>query len=148
MSTATMSTSNEFILLNSKGKQIEDLFDIQIDTDISNQPYDYSSPVKEETFAFPPRPKLRRQTKECSILGKRKRSEYDDDDDEDDDRYGQHIGTDFFSINVGHGVLPKDDSWDEYIRQEGKRERDSESKYDPEEILNWSYNYLAQKNKM
>ena len=159
MSTDTMST-NGFILLNSKGREIEDLFDIEIE----NQPYDYSSPIERPDF-FTPAPvspkkfvfgpnfpgpfKMRRETNwRCvSILGKRKHNDAFEDES-DDERYGQHIGQDFFAINVGHGVLPKDDSWDEYIRQEGRRERDSESKYDPEEVLNWCYQYLAEKKNI
>ena len=34
-----------------------------------------------------------------SILGKRKFCE------EDDERYGQHIGVDFFKTNIGHNVI-------------------------------------------
>ena len=167
MSTVIMSTG--FVLLNSKGKQIEDLIDVDFDTDICNQPYDYSSPVKDDEcrpgfFTPPPvspkKPifgfqgpfKLRRETnwKCLSTLGKRKFHEAFDS--EDDERYGQHISADFFKNNVGHSVRPtpdkwEDQSWDEYIRQEGKRERDSESKYDPEEIMHWCYTYLANKKK-
>ena len=162
MSTVIMSTG--FVLLNSKGKQIEDLIDVDFDTDVSNQPYDYSSPVKDDEcrpgfftpppvspkkpiFGFQGPIKLRRETnwRALSILGKRKFHEAFDS--EDDERYGQHIGADFFVKNVGHGVSPLDESWDEYIHQEGRRECDSESKYDPEEVLNWCYNYLADKKK-
>jgi hypothetical protein len=176
-----MSISPAFILLNSKGKEIEELFDISIetsfDTDISNQPYDYSSPVNDgdrpgfftpepvspkkftgfvfgsNKNAFPPKPVLRRQPKVYSILGKRKFHEAFDS--EDDERYGQHIGTDFFAINVGHGVRPASPTpdkwedpnreWNEYVQKEGRRERDSESKYDPEEIIQWCFKYLSEK---
>ena len=173
MSSATMSTFNP--LFNSNGKMIEELYDIEIE--ISNQPFDYSSPVKDSERpafmtpepvspkkftgfvfgsnknAFPPKPVLRRQSKVLSILGKRKFG--DGFEDNDDERYGQHIGTDFFTINVGHAVRPaspspdnwEDQSWNEYVQKEGRRERDSESKYDPEEVLNWCYNYLADKKK-
>lgn len=169
--------STGFILLNSKGKQIEDLFDISIDTDISNQPYDYSSPVKDAErpefmtpepvspkkpiFGFTPNYegpyKLRRETnwRALSTLGKRKFNEAFDSED-DDERYGQHIGADFFTINVGHAVRPAsptpdkwedpDREWNEYVQKEGRRERDSESKYDPEEVINWCFKYLAEKN--
>jgi hypothetical protein len=173
--------STAFILLNSKGKQIEDLFDISIETsfdaDISNQPYDYSSPVHDaerpgfftpepvspkkfmgfvfgtSKTAFPPKPVLRRQSKVYSTLRKRKFHEAFDSED-DDERYGQHIGTDFFTINVGHAVRPasptpdkwEDPSWNEYVQKEGRRERDSESKYDPEEVINWCFKYLSEKN--
>ena len=181
--------STAFILLNSKGnkinstgKEIEELFDISIETsfdaDISNQPYDYSSPIKDSerpefmtpkpvspkkftgfvfgsNNAFPPKPILRRQSKVYSTLGKRKFQEAFDSED-DDERYGQHIGVDFFKINIGHGVRPAsptpdkwedpDREWNEYVKNEGKRERDSESKYDPEEIIQWCFKYLSEKN--
>jgi len=173
---ATMSTG--FILLNSKGQEIEQLdisIDTSFDTDISNQPYDYSSPVKDEErpsfmtpkpvspkrtfvfgsgqpfkFDFVAPLKLERQTnqKVLSVLGKRK---YKDafGDTFDDDRYGQHIYNGFFTFQYGHGVFdkPLDKEWDNYVFNEGKRERDSESKYDPEEILTWCYKYLADKKK-
>jgi len=156
MSTDTMST-NGFILLNSKGREIENLVDIEID----NQSYDYSSPVKRPDF-FTPAPvspkkaafegpfKLRRETnwKCVSTLGKRKFHEAFDS--EDDERYGQHIGADFFAINVGHNVVSspipdnwEEQSWNEYIQKEGKRERDS---YDPEEILAWVEFYRNNRN--
>ena len=154
-------------LFNSNGKMIEELYDIEIE--ISNQPFDYSSPVKDSERpafmtpepvspkkfkgfvfgsnknAFPPKPVLRRQSKISSILGKRKFG------DNDDERYGQHIGTDFFIINVGHAVRPasptpdnwEDQSWNEYVQKEGKRERDSENKYDPEEMMQWCFKYLG-----
>lgn len=167
MSSATMSTFNPSF--NSKGKNIEELYDIEIE--ISNQPFDYSSPVKDSERpafmtpepvspkkftgfvfgsnknAFPPKPVLRRQSKVSSVLGKRK---FEDNDDE---RYGQHIGDKFFKFNVGHAVRPasptpdnwEDQSWNEYVQKEGRRERDSESKYDPEEIMQWCFKYLAEK---
>ena len=169
MSFATMSTLNPL-----KGIQIEELYDIDIE--IINKPYDFSSPVKDSERpafmtpepvspkkfkgfvfgsnknAFPPKPVLRRQSKVLSILGKRKFG--DCFEDNDDERYGQHIGTDFFTINVGHAVRPaspspdnwEDQSWNEYVQKEGRRERDSESKYDPEEIMQWCFKYLAEKN--
>ena len=172
MSSATMSTFNPSF--NSKGKTIEELYDIDID--ISNQPFDYSSPVKDSERpafmtpepvspkkfkgfvfgsnknAFPPKPVLRRQSKVLSILGKRKFG--DGFEDNDDERYGQHIGDKFFKINVGHAVRPaspnpdnwEDQSWNEYVQKEGRRERDSESKYDPEEIMQWCFKYLSEKN--
>ena len=154
-------------LLNSNAKIIEDLYDddmydIEIDT-INNQSFTSTSPNKFEGFvfgsnknAFPPKPVLRRQAKvfysDPSVLGKRKFQ--DAFIDEDDERYGQHIGEKFFKNNVGHNVRPtspnpnnwEDNSWNEYIQKEGRRERDSESKYDPEEILEWCYRYLANKN--
>ena len=167
MSSATMSTFNP--LFNSNGKMIEELYEIEIE--ISNQPFDYSSPVKDSERpafmtpepvspkkftgfvfgsnknAFPPKPVLRRQSKVSSVLGKRK---FEDNDDE---RYGQHIGDKFFKFNVGHAVRPasptpdnwEDQSWNEYVQKEGRRERDSESKYDPEEIMQWCFKYLAEK---
>jgi len=169
MSFATMSTLNPL-----KGIQIEELYDIDIE--IINKPYDFSSPVKDAqrpsfmtpepvspkkaTFVFgpnfPPPPKLVRQTNcDCgSILGKRKHNFVFEDND--DERYGQHIGDKFFKINVGHAVRPAsptpdkwedpDREWNEYIQKEGRRERDSESKYDPEEIMQWCFKYLAEKN--
>ena len=172
MSSATMSTFNPSF--NSNGKMIEELYDIEIE--ISNQPFDYSSPVKDSERpafmtpepvspkkftgfvfgsnknAFPPKPVLRRQSKVLSILGKRKFG--DGFEDNDDERYGQHIGDKFFKINVGHAVRPaspnpdnwEDQSWNEYVQKEGRRERDSESKYDPEEIMQWCFKYLAEKN--
>ena len=172
MSSATMSTFNPSF--NSKGKTIEELYDIDID--ISNQPFDYSSPVKDSERpafmtpepvspkkfkgfvfgsnknAFPPKPVLRRQSKVLSILGKRKFG--DGFEDNDDERYGQHIGDKFFKINVGHAVRPaspnpdnwEDQSWNEYVQKEGRRERESESKYDPEEIMQWCFKYLSEKN--
>jgi len=166
MSTDTMST-NGFILLNSKGREIENLFNIEIDTEIYNQPYDYSSPVKdaERPDFFTPAPvspkkaafegpfKLRRETnwKCLSTLGKRKFHEAFDS--EDDERYGQHIGADFFANNVGHDVVSspipdnwEEQSWNEHIQKEGRRERDSESKYDPEEILAWVEFYRNNRN--
>ena len=173
MSSATMSSVSP--LFNSKGKTIEELYDIDIDIDISNQPFDYSSPVKDyerpefmtpepvspkkfkgfvfgsNKNAFPPKPVLKRQNKVSSILGKRKFG--DSFEDSDDERYGQHIGDKFFKVNVGHAVRPasptpdnwEDQSWNEYVQKEGKRERDSESKYDPEEIIQWCFKYLAEK---
>jgi hypothetical protein len=39
-----------------------------------------------------------------------------------------------------------DDNW-KWRENEGKRERDSESKYDQEELLNWCEKYLTDKNK-
>ena len=172
MSSATMSTFNPSF--NSKGKTIEELYDIDID--ISNKHFDYSSPVKDSERpafmtpepvspkkftgfvfgsnknAFPPKPVLRRQSKVLSILGKRKFG--DGFEDNDDERYGQHIGDKFFKFNVAHAVRPaspspdnwEDQSWNEYVQKEGKRERDSESKYDPEEIMQWCFKYLAEKN--
>ena len=168
MSSATMSTFNPSF--NSNGKMIEELYDIEIE--ISNQPFDYSSPVKDSERpafmtpepvspkkfkgfvfgsnknAFPPKPVLRRQSKVSSVLGKRKF------EDSDDERYGQHIGDKFFKFNVGHAVRPaspspdnwEDQSWNEYVQKEGRRERDSESKYDPEEIMQWCFKYLSEKN--
>jgi hypothetical protein len=170
MSFATMSTLNPL-----KGIQIEELYDIDIE--IINKPYDFSSPVKDAqrpsfmtpkpvspkkaTFVFgsnfPPPPELVRQTNcDCgSILGKRK-SNFRFEDNFDDERYGQHIGADFFKSNVGHAVRPPspnpdkwedpDREWNEYIQKEGRRERDSESKYDPEEVMQWCFKYLAEKN--
>lgn len=39
-------------------------------------------------------------------LGKRKYAESFDPSTFDDDRYAQHISTDFFDTNIGHGVFP------------------------------------------
>jgi hypothetical protein len=116
------------------------------------------SPKKFKGSDFPEKPVLRRQTNCSSVLCKRTfQFAFDVSDDE---RYGQHIGDDFFKINIGHDVrqtshvrptspnpdIWEDKSWDEYIQNEGRRERDSENKYDPEEILQWSYRYLANKS--
>lgn len=147
MSTSTMSTSNFSFVI--------DIHDFE-DVEIKNQPYDYSSPVKPDLRPpfmepKPVSPKRRRpilkqretqtDTHIVSILGKRKLSE----EGGDDERYGQHIGSDFFVINVGHNVVQEHD-WEAEIQSEGRRERDSESKYDPEEILKWCQFYLANRN--
>lgn len=175
MSTAVETMSTGFILLNSKGKEIEQLFDISIDTsfdtDISNQPYDYSSPVKDEErppfmtpkpvspkktfifgsgqpfkFDFVAPLKFERQTnqKVLSVLGKRKHEDAFGDTF-DDDRYGQHIYNGFFTFQSGHGVFdkPLDRDWNNYVFNAGKKE----TKYDPEEVLSWCYEYLANKKK-
>ena len=39
-------------------------------------------------------------------LGKRKYTESFDPSTFDDDRYAQHISTNFFDTNIGHGVYP------------------------------------------
>jgi len=149
---------------------VDELFDI----DLCNQPYDFSSPVREEvrpSFMEPKpvspkrstlnklfgksnkffnqsnkffnqsnkfsKPVLKRRADEKNnielVAGKRSYEEAFPDSFEDE-RYNQHIASDFFTNNVGHSVV------------EGRRERDSESKYDPEEILQWCQYYLANRN--
>ena len=142
-------------MCTAKFNYVIDIHDFD-DVEIRNQPYDYSSPVNPDarpTFMEPKpvspkrrRPILKRRmpqtdTHIVSILGKRKLSE----ESGDDERYGQHIGNDFFAINVGHDVV-QEHVWEETIQREGRRERDSESKYDPEEIIQWCEFYLANRN--
>jgi hypothetical protein len=81
-----------------------------------------------------------------SVLGKRKFVDTFGDNYSDKERYGQTIGTDFFTTNIGHGVYQKveDSSWELYLKEQGKREKTS---FEPEEILNWCYKYLEKKNK-
>jgi hypothetical protein len=91
-----------------------------------------------------------------SQLGKRKYEDAFDVNNTDDARYDQHIGSDFFTIHVGHGVTNLQEATDNIITDFRKdlhsalptmrRERDCESKYDVNEILAWCEYYLANKN--
>lgn len=70
----------------------------------------------------------------------------------DDNRYGQHISDDFFKNNTGHDVLQEMNPMksnenikkDELNQERGKR--DSETKYDPDELIQWCEYYLANRN--
>lgn len=67
---------------------------------------------------------------------KRKFDEAADSSTFDDERYNQHISNDFFKTNVGHDVLQKRE----------RRERDSETKYDIDEMSRWADFYFANRN--
>ena len=82
-------------------------------------------------------------------------------DDAEEQRYGQKIDGDFFATNVGHGVFSAKseqkplvqaatDSVIEDFRAEffgvQRRERDSESKYDIDEIIEWCDYYRNNRN--
>lgn len=73
-----------------------------------------------------------------SILGKRKLEDAFGSGNLDEERYGQTVEDDFFKVNVGHGIVCKP-----IIQNQEKRETIN---FDPEEILNWCYEYLASKN--
>lgn len=97
-----------------------------------------------------------------SILGKRKYKDAFDEVSFDDARYEQHIAIDFFEKNEGHNVIQNQnssifqvavDSVIQDFRREisstiptQRRERDGESKYDPEELKTWCEYYLANRN--
>lgn len=98
-----------------------------------------------------------------TILGKRKYKDAFDEASFDDARYEQHIAIDFFETNIGHNVIQKQnslifqeavDSVIKDFRQEisftiptaERRERDGESKYDPEELKTWCEYYIANRN--
>ena len=74
-----------------------------------------------------------------SILGKRKLVDAFDLYG-DEERYGQMISNDFFTTNIGHGVVNKDTSWEDFLREEKIKGKN------PEEVLNWCYEYLNSKN--
>jgi len=97
-----------------------------------------------------------------SIHGKRKYKDAFDEATFEDTRYEQHIAIDFFETNVGHNVIQQknssifqaavDDVIENFQREISsslptlRRERDSESKYDQEELIDWCEYYVANKN--
>jgi hypothetical protein len=125
--------------------------------DISERP-DFMTPKprspKKKTPA--PRPEIE------SILGKRKYKDAFEEATFDDERYDQHIAIDFFETNTGHNVIQQanmsafqraTDQVIEDFRRDFqtaipilRRDRDSESKYDQEELLAWCEYYLANRN--
>lgn len=114
---------------------------IEEDTELHNQPYDYSSPVndeKRETFRAPfmtPTPQSPKRNKNIfipSVLSKRKFEDAFDIETFDDERYGQHITNDFFVKSHGHDV---------YYSPIYKN-------HDLDELLGWCEKYLASKKKL
>jgi hypothetical protein len=78
-------------------------------------------------------------------------------DDAEEERYGQKIESNFFATNIGHGAFSPveklqaaTDSVIQDFRAEftgiQRRERDSESKYDVDEILEWCEYYCKNRN--
>ena len=84
-------------------------------------------------------------------------------DDADEQRYGQKIEDDFFVCNVGQGVFSPiaaekkgftaeelqaatDSVIQDFRAEFASRERDSESKYDVDEILEWCEYYRNNRN--
>jgi hypothetical protein len=120
---------------------------IEEDTEIQNQPYDYSSPVsdekREEAFRPPfmsPNPQSPKRNKNTfipSILSKRKFEDAFDMETFDDERYGQHITNDFFVKSHGHNV-----------HYTPIYKNVVNSIHDVNELLEWSEKYLASKKKL
>jgi len=97
-----------------------------------------------------------------SIHGKRKYKDAFDEATFEDARYEQHIAIDFFEKNEGHNVIQQknssifqaavDDVIENFRREISsslptlRRERDSESKYDQDELIAWCEYYVANKN--
>ena len=116
-----------------------------------------------------PKPKIVKRTKNetqsatvDSSLVKRKYKDAFDDASFDDARYDQHIAIDFFETNIGHNVIQTPDistiprpqdrvqiNYNRYVTPVMptlRRERDCESKYEPEELMTWCEYYLANRN--
>ena len=97
-----------------------------------------------------------------SVLGKRKYKNTFEEATFEDARYDQHISVNFFETNMGHTVIQQanisafqratDQVIEDFRRNFQtaipilRRERDSESKFDQEELLAWCEYYLANKN--
>jgi len=111
---------------------------IEDDTDIQNQPYDYSSPVSyvntEEAFVPPPYSGGNKNTFIPSILSKRKFADAFNIETFDEERYGQHITNDFFVKSHGHDV-----------HYTPIYKNVVSSIHDVNELLEWVDKYLASK---
>jgi predicted aldo/keto reductase-like oxidoreductase len=118
---------------------------IEEDTELHNQPYDYSSPINEdmrETFSEPfmtsttQTPNCNKNTFIPSVLSKRKFEDAFDIETFDDERYSQHISNDYFDKSHGHDV---------YYTPIYKNVVNSIHFVD--ELLEWCDKYLASKKK-
>jgi CRISPR/Cas system-associated endoribonuclease Cas2 len=144
--------------------------------DIANSPMHFADEIRPEFMSPKPispkrkRPLAVRQNSSLdSTLGKRDFIIAFGDDAEEQ-RYGQKIQDSFFKTNIGHGVFTNTKSEEKPIIAEQKpitiqeitdsviqefrtdfngilrRERDTESKYDMEELLEWVDYYRKNRN--
>jgi hypothetical protein len=110
------------------------------DSELKNQPYDYSSPIHDELRApfMSPKPSSPKNNKFIpSVLGKRKYDSSFDNETFDDERYGQRINNDYFEKSMGHGV-----------HFEPIEKKLINSIYEVDELLEWCEKYLASKKMM
>ena len=131
-----------------------------IDFESEFRPINVSSPIHNTRPRFMSPKPIRSTSPLPSVLGKRDFIIAFGDDAEEQ-RYGQKIDGDFFATNVGHGVFSAKseqkplaqaatDSVILDFRTEfagfQRRERDSESKYDIDEIIEWCEYYRNNRN--